>query len=82
MTRYSVHVCGCWLAATYGPDGSGLLLTDKREDACSWVTHERAVTAARTAAEFFNEEAFVHAVEEPNFPRSWSVNFDKVASCQ
>jgi uncharacterized protein GlcG (DUF336 family) len=72
VTRYSVCVDGRWLAAVYD-SGSGIMLTEQREDACSWVTHEAAVKAARVASTFLNSSAFVHAAEEPNYPASWGV---------
>jgi hypothetical protein len=56
-----------WLAAAYGPDGSGLLLTDRQEDACSWVTVERAAASARLASNFFKNPAVVRAIEEPTY---------------
>lgn len=70
MTRYSVCVEGRWLSAVYD-NGSGIMLTDQRDDACSWVRHESAVYAARVASEFFKAPAFVHCTEEPNYPASW-----------
>jgi hypothetical protein len=71
VTRYSVLINDLWLAATYGPDGSGLLLTDRQEDACSWVTMERAAASARLASDFFKVSATVKAVKEPDYSRCW-----------
>jgi hypothetical protein len=71
VTRFSVSV-GCrWLAATYD-NGPGMVLTYQREDACSWVTMERACDAARLATDFFNIPAAIVVAEEPDYPRSWS----------
>jgi hypothetical protein len=67
VTRYSVLINDLWLAAAYGPDGSGLLLTDRQEDACSWVTVERAAASARLASNFFKNPAVVRAIEEPAY---------------
>lgn len=73
MTRYSVLINDLWLAAAYGPDGSGLLLTERQEDACSWVTVERAAASARIASEFFKIPATVRVVEEPVYRQSRKV---------
>lgn len=74
MTRYSVKVGDLWIAASYSPSGPGILLTIKEEDACSWVTHEKAVDVARLATQFFKEIAWVHATEEPDYPPSWNAS--------
>lgn len=39
------------------------MLTHKAEDACSWVTYERACEAARLASQFFKYPAFIHHSE-------------------
>ena len=36
-----------YLAAYYAPQGNGILFTDKAEDACSYVTIEKAVQVAQ-----------------------------------
>jgi hypothetical protein len=72
MTRYSIKLDDRWIAATYD-SGPGILLTDQREDACSWVTHEAAVVAAKQVSEFFKRPAWIHVAEEPNYPASWKI---------
>jgi hypothetical protein len=72
VTRYSIKVGEQWIAASYSSAGSGILLTIKREDAGSWVTHEKAVEVARLATQFFKEPAWIHVAEEPNVPASWN----------
>lgn len=79
MTRYSVKVGDLWVAASYERSGPGILLTNKEEDAGSWVTHERAVEVARLATQFFNEMAWVYATEEPDRPASWNTSRSAVA---
>jgi len=80
MTRYSVCVEGRWLAAVYD-SGPGIMLTNQREDACSWALYERAVEAAKVASHFFKAPAFVHCTEEPDYPASW-IAYREVQFCR
>ena len=73
MTRYSIRVGDHWVAAVYDVTGPGIKLTDQQEDACSWVTHERAAGAARVVSGFFKEAAWIYVVQEPDYPASWKV---------
>lgn len=66
MTRYSLRLDEHWIAATYD-SGSGVALTDQREDACSWVTHDAAVAAAKHVSAFFDRPAWIYVHEEPNY---------------
>ena len=70
MTRYLIQVDGKYVAAVYGP-GSGIAITSIKEDACSWVTYERAVAAARVVRDCVDDDVAVCSVEEPNYPKSW-----------
>ena len=72
MTRYIV-VCDDKYVAAYQPVTSHISLTDKREDAGSWVTHERAVAAARVVATWYGDAVAIHCVEEPDYPKSWAL---------
>jgi hypothetical protein len=51
LDRYSLFIpCGDskrFLAAVYDLTSSGILLTDVEEDACSYVTMDKAVAVAR-----------------------------------
>ena len=71
MTRYLVVADGRYVTALYGPRGSGIGLTDSKDDAGSWVTHERAVEAAKVVAKCLGGFVAVHGVDEPDYPRSW-----------
>jgi len=73
VTRYSIRVGDHWVAAVYDVTGPGIKLTDQQEDACSWVTHERAAGAARVVSSFFKESAWIYVVQEPDYPASWKV---------
>lgn len=81
MTRYSVQVEGKWVAATYD-SGPGVMLTNHAEDACSWVTYERACLAARQVSDFFKSAAEVCVAEEADYPRCWGAHAQEVASCR
>lgn len=70
MTRYVVMAGDRWVTAVYGP-GNGIGLTAKKEDASSWVTYERAVSAAQVVALCTNSAVTVQPVEEPAYPKSW-----------
>jgi hypothetical protein len=74
VTRYAVKIGDQWIAASYGRSGPGILLTDQREDAGSWVTHEKAVQVAKLATQFFKELAWIHVADEPDYPASWNVS--------
>lgn len=62
-----------WLAAVYDSTSSGIKLTRDAEDACTWVTQEAAVKALTQISGVYTEDAFLQAVEEPNYPPSWGV---------
>jgi hypothetical protein len=70
MTRYVVMVEDRWVTAVYGP-GQGISVTASKEDASSWVTYERAVSAARIVAQCIDGPVAVHSVEEPTYFKSW-----------
>ena len=74
MTRYSVCVGDLWVAAVYEATGPGIKLTNQREDACSWVTHEAAAGAAKVASTFFKTPAWIHVAQEADAPASWKVH--------
>jgi hypothetical protein len=61
MTRYVVMAGDRWVTAIYGP-GKGI-----KEDASSWPNYDRAVVAARAAADCTNSPVAVHSVEEPSY---------------
>ena len=71
MTSYLVMADGRYVTALYGPSGSGIGLTDNKDDAGSWVTNERAVEAAKVVAKCLGGFVAVHGVDEPDYPRSW-----------
>ena len=49
--RYALSISHTtYLAACYEATGSGILLTEKAEDACSYVTIEKAVAVAQAVA--------------------------------
>ena len=49
--RYALSVSNkTYLAACYEATGSGILLTKKAEDACSYVTLEKALAVAQAVA--------------------------------
>jgi len=73
VTRYSIRVGDQWIAAVYDVTGPGVKLTDQREDACSWVTHEAAAGAARVVSGFFKEPAWIYVAQEDDQPASWKV---------
>ena len=68
MIRYVVVADGRYVTALYGP---GIGLTDSKDDAGTWVTHERAVEAAKVVAKCLGGFVAVHGVDEPDYPRSW-----------
>lgn len=47
MIRYAIQVDDIYLAAAYEPIGSGLKFTENHEDACSYVTIEKACSVAK-----------------------------------
>jgi hypothetical protein len=51
-----------FLAASYGPAGSGIKLTDLREDACSWVTIDKAAEVAREIAPALGRDLIIEEV--------------------
>jgi hypothetical protein len=63
----------CYVTAIYAPQGNGIGLTGRKEDAGSWVTYERAVEAARAVAQSLGATVFIHSVDEPAYPKSWAV---------
>lgn len=49
--RYALSISHeTYLAACYEPTGNGILLTKKVDDACSYVTWEKAVAVAKDVA--------------------------------
>ena len=59
MTRYALSITlpevePLYLAASYEQTGSGICITNKREDACSYVTIEQAVGVAQALRHTFN----------------------------
>ena len=49
--RYALSISNkAFLAACYEATGSGILLTEKAEDACSYVTIEKALAVAQAVA--------------------------------
>ena len=54
--RYALSVSNkIYLAACYEATGSGILLTKKAEDACSYVTLEKALAVAEAVAPSIGE---------------------------
>lgn len=54
--RYALSVSNkTYLAACYEATGSGILLTKKAEDACSYVTLEKALAVAEAVAPSIGE---------------------------
>lgn len=47
MARYAIQVDDFYLAAAYEPFGSGLRFTEHHEDACSYVTIDKACSVAK-----------------------------------
>jgi len=47
MTRYAIAVDDIYVAACYEPVGSGIKFTEHREDACSYVTIDKACSVAK-----------------------------------
>ena len=52
-----------YLAASYEPTGSGIKLTDKCEDACSWVTIDKAAEVARAIAPALGRDLLIEEVQ-------------------
>jgi hypothetical protein len=73
MTRYVIAVGFSWLAAVYDTSSSGILLTEERDDACSWTSCEKAAEVVRQLQDLFTEPLRLQAVEEPIYPRSWDL---------
>lgn len=71
MTRFVLKVGSQFVAAVYSSN-EWMAFTQNPDDACSWVTYERAISAARIVCRRCNSEVFVHAVEESAYPKSWS----------
>jgi hypothetical protein len=71
MNRYVVVVDGRYVTSLHGPGRVGIGLTDTKDDAGSWVTHESAVEAAKVVAKCLGGFVAVHGVDEPDYPRSW-----------
>ena len=71
MNRYVVVVDGRYVTSLHGLGRVGIGLTDTKDDAGSWVTHERAVEAAKVVAKCLGGFVAVHGVDEPDYPRSW-----------
>ena len=45
--RFLIKSKDLYVAACYDTTGNGILLTENRSDACSYVTYEKAVKVAR-----------------------------------
>jgi hypothetical protein len=82
MTRYRVAVGKHWLAAVYDDSSDGIRLTDLPEDACSWVTHEKALGAYALACALFVDGVELQVVEEPDFPASWRAKKQETLSVE
>jgi hypothetical protein len=59
MTRYALSITTTkaeplYLAASYETTGSGIRITDRAEDACSYVTFEQAASVARQLKDTFH----------------------------
>lgn len=59
MTRYALSITNTkseplYLAASYEMSGSGIRITDRAEDACSYVTFEQAANVARQLKDTFH----------------------------
>lgn len=68
MPRYALSITRpevdpLYLAASYEQTGSGIRITDKREDACSYVTIEQASAVARALRHTFGATPNVIEVE-------------------
>lgn len=68
MSRYALSITRpdvdpLYLAASYEQTGSGIRITDKLEDACSYVTIEQACAVAKALRHTFNEPPSVIEVE-------------------
>jgi hypothetical protein len=68
-----------WVAAVYDVTGPGIKLTSQQEDACSWVSHDKAAGAARVVSAFFKEPAWIYVSQEADYPASWKVQRASVA---
>lgn len=73
MTRFVVMAGDKYVTAVYGSSGNQIGFTQRKEDAGSWVTYERAVEAARIVAQSVGASVCVHSIDEPAHPRSWSL---------
>jgi len=71
VTRYII-ACDDRYVAAYQPQTHVVNLTYSRDDAGSWVTYERAVAAARAVADWHGAPVAIHAVEEPDYPQTWT----------
>ena len=71
MTRYII-VCDDKYVAACQPNTRLISLTYSKHDAGSWVTYERAVEAARAVADWNGAPVAIHAIEEPDYPQSWT----------
>jgi hypothetical protein len=70
MTRYVVLSGGFYVGAVQ-TDTRHIWLTKEKEEAGSWSVYERAVMVARFVQETTKRPSIIHAVEEPNYPKSW-----------
>lgn len=61
--RYALKLQNVYLAACYEATGSGIRLTDKPEDACSYVTVEKALSVAVQLSKTFDSPPVVVEVE-------------------
>jgi hypothetical protein len=71
MTRYII-ACGDKYVAACQPNTRIISLTYSKDDAGSWLTCEKAVETARIVADWNGAPVAIHAVEEPDYPRSWT----------
>ena len=66
MSRYVVMAGDRWVPAIYGP-GKGSAVTRVNEDASIWPNYDRAVVAARAAADCTSSPVAIHSIEEPSY---------------
>ena len=68
MPRYALSITRpevdpLYLAASYEQTGSGIRITPNAEDACSYVTFEKASSVARALTDIFDQAPHIIEVE-------------------
>lgn len=68
MPRYALSISKLgaeplYLAASYEQTGSGIRITPNAEDACSYVTFEKASSVARALTDIFDQAPHIIEVE-------------------